>query len=262
MSFFRRKKDTTDKAHGSTAAALVAAATTDNSDTAAASNSTNDSAAPVTLHPPFLNYSIQSHAAGDNTSASSSQIPKPKNEPRQQQQRITSGSSGLQPPSQHDQTGRSKTGDSTQSPTINSSPNLSNANNSPISSGASSPSHPWTARWIKNTNPFPRYGHASNALSGKEGEVFVFGGLVRGVAKNDLWLVNSSKNERMLLCKMSHLLLETFSAYNIQTSGDRPSPRVGHAGILVGNAFIGKKTSLENDVAYLFDSVRWRLDCC
>ena len=262
MSFFRRKKDTSDKAQGSTAAALVAAATTDNSDTAAASNSASDSAAPVTLHPPFLNYSIQSHAASDNTSASSSQIPKPKNEPRQQQQRIISGSSNLQPPSQHDQTGRSKMAGSSQSPTINSSPNLSNNNNSPISSGASSPSNPWTARWIKNTNPFPRYGHASNALSGKEGEVFVFGGLVRGVAKNDLWLVNSSKNENTLLCRISHPPLETFSAYNIQTSGDRPSPRVGHAGILVGNAFIGKKVSREIQIAYLFDSVRRRFDYC
>jgi hypothetical protein len=46
-------------------------------------------------------------------------------------------------------------------------------------------------RKFRNANPFPRFGHAANALAGKEGEVYIFGGLVKEKRKNDLFVIDS-----------------------------------------------------------------------
>ena len=40
----------------------------------------------------------------------------------------------------------------------------------------------------------------------------------------------------LLICDF---FLASMTAYNISATGDGPSPRLGHAAILVGNAFIG-----------------------
>jgi hypothetical protein len=49
----------------------------------------------------------------------------------------------------------------------------------------------WTMRKFRNVNPFPRFGHSANASVGKEGEIYVFGGLVKEKRKNDLYVVDS-----------------------------------------------------------------------
>lgn len=49
----------------------------------------------------------------------------------------------------------------------------------------------WTMRKFRNVNPFPRFGHAANASVGKEGEIYVFGGLVKEKRKNDLYVIDS-----------------------------------------------------------------------
>lgn len=70
--------------------------------------------------------------------------------------------------------------------------------------------------------PFPRYGHALPANAGSNGELYIFGGLVRESARNDVYLFSTRDNSACLL----------------QTTGVIPSPRMGHASALVGDALI------------------------
>ncbi|BFZ58696.1 Negative regulator of mitotic exit [Savitreella phatthalungensis] len=85
------------------------------------------------------------------------------------------------------------------------------------------PQWPWSSREVSGqSSPFPRYGHATNAQAGREGDVYLFGGLVRELAKNDLWQIDAATARVSL----------------IPTTGHIPSPRVGHAALLIGNAFI------------------------
>ncbi|KAI9738014.1 MAG: Negative regulator of mitotic exit [Cirrosporium novae-zelandiae] len=100
--------------------------------------------------------------------------------------------------------------------------------------------YPWSQRRFKFTSsqapPFPRYGAAINSVS-KEGDIYMMGGLVNGsVVKGDLWMVEAASGN--------------LSCYPIPTFSDGPGPRVGHASLLVGNAFIvfgGDTKTEEND---------------
>ncbi|KAH8692944.1 putative cell polarity protein [Talaromyces proteolyticus] len=89
--------------------------------------------------------------------------------------------------------------------------------------------YPWSRRRLNfaspQANPFPRYGSAINAVASKEGDIYMMGGLVEGsTVKGDLWMVESSGGN--------------LSCFPITTVSDGPGPRVGHASLLVGNAFI------------------------
>lgn len=81
--------------------------------------------------------------------------------------------------------------------------------------GVQQPSNP-------SPSPFPRYGHALPATATATGELFLFGGLVRETVRNDLYLVST----------------RDLSATLLQTAGEIPSPRVGHASALVGSVLI------------------------
>lgn len=50
---------------------------------------------------------------------------------------------------------------------------------------------PWSMRKCRNANPFPRYSHTANVSAGKEGEIYVFGGLVKDKRRNDLYVIDS-----------------------------------------------------------------------
>ncbi|KAI0294942.1 hypothetical protein BC826DRAFT_1104415 [Russula brevipes] len=100
------------------------------------------------------------------------------------------------------------------------------------------PVYPWSARRLnllpptllsKNAptsgpspSPFPRYGHALPACATGAGELFLFGGLVHDSARNDLYVFST----------------RDLSATLLQTSGEIPSPRVGHAGALVSSVLL------------------------
>lgn len=71
-------------------------------------------------------------------------------------------------------------------------------------------------------SPFPRYGPALPATATATGELFLFGGLVREQVRNDLYLFSTT----------------ALSATLLQTAGEIPSPRVGHASALVGSVLI------------------------
>ncbi|KAF5093333.1 hypothetical protein D0Z00_004116 [Geotrichum galactomycetum] len=111
------------------------------------------------------------------------------------------------------------------------------------------PQYPWSERTISNASPFPRYGHAANYIAAREGEVFVMGGLKGSNVFGDLWVIET----------------DTLTGYLLDTDGC-PSPRVGHASLTLGNAFIvfGGDTKIEetdilDDNLYLLNtsSLKW-----
>ncbi|KAJ9658804.1 Negative regulator of mitotic exit [Coniosporium apollinis] len=101
--------------------------------------------------------------------------------------------------------------------------------------------YPWTQRRMTFTAgalPFPRYGAAVNSNASKEGSIYLMGGLINGsTVKGDLWMVEAGHSG--------------MACYQVPTTAEGPGPRVGHASLLVGNAFIvfGGDTKMdENDV--------------
>ncbi|KAH8760213.1 hypothetical protein BGZ57DRAFT_736459, partial [Hyaloscypha finlandica] len=97
---------------------------------------------------------------------------------------------------------------------------------------------PWSQQELRYTtelpSPFPRYGAAANPIATKEGDIYLMGGLIdRSTIKGDLWLVEAG---------------DAMACSPIATTAEGPGSRVGHASLLVGNAFIvyGGDTKIEN----------------
>ncbi|KAL9611684.1 MAG: hypothetical protein Q9167_003679 [Letrouitia subvulpina] len=131
----------------------------------------------------------------------------------------------------------------------------------PPTNGASPPNaalYPWSHRRMTFTStqpsPFPRYGAAVNAVASKEGDIYLMGGLVNGsTVKGDLWMIEAG-----LLNQQN---LPNLPCYPIVTTSEGPGPRVGHASLLVGNAFIvfGGDTKMDDrdkldDTLYLLNT--------
>lgn len=78
----------------------------------------------------------------------------------------------------------------------------------------------------------------------------MMGGLINGLTvQGDLWIVEAGSN--------------SLSCYPVQTTAEGPGPRVGHASLLVGNAFIvfGGDTKLTetdplDDTLYLLNTCK------
>ena len=110
----------------------------------------------------------------------------------------------------------------------------------PNSTPPSRPTYPWSARRLAlpppivvqrpgvvpptgpSPSPFPRYGHSLPLTATATGEIFLFGGLVRDKMRNDLYSFSA----------------RDLSASLVQTLGEIPSPRVGHASALVSSVLI------------------------
>ena len=117
--------------------------------------------------------------------------------------------------------------------------------------------YPWSSRRLNFSagNPFPRYGAAINSVASKDGTIYLMGGLVGGATvKGDLWLTEMGNG--------------SMACFPISTTGDGPGPRVGHASLLVGNAFIvfGGDTKLTDnddldDTLYLLNTCKYTPMC-
>ncbi|KAJ8488304.1 hypothetical protein ONZ45_g14004 [Pleurotus djamor] len=134
------------------------------------------------------------------------------------------------------------------------------------SQSTSRPAYPWSARRLQlpppvvlnrpglnpptspSPSPFPRYGHALPATATTGGDLFLFGGLVHELPRNDLYLFSTTN----------------LSATLLQTGGEIPSPRVGHASALVSSVLIvwggdtkadskSKPTDPQDDGLYLLN---------
>ncbi len=99
------------------------------------------------------------------------------------------------------------------------------------------------------SNPFPRYGAAVNSVSSKEGDVYLMGGLINGsTVKGDLWMVEAG--------------VGNLACYPVATTAEGPGPRVGHAALLVGNAFIVYGGDTKMDDRDTLDDTLYLLNTC
>lgn len=71
-------------------------------------------------------------------------------------------------------------------------------------------------------SPFPRHGFALHANATPSGEFFLFGGFTNNKPRKDLYRFSSRDRSATLL----------------QTAGDIPSSRTGHASALVNNVLV------------------------
>ena len=113
--------------------------------------------------------------------------------------------------------------------------------------------YPWSQRRLNfptpQSNPFPRYGAAVNAVASKEGDIYMMGGLINGsMVRGDLWIVESGGGN--------------LSCYPIATVSEGPGPRVGHASLLVGNAFIVFGGDTKMDDSDVLDDTLYLLNTC
>jgi len=112
--------------------------------------------------------------------------------------------------------------------------------------------YPWSQRRLTYTtshpSPFPRYGAAVNSVASKEGDIYLMGGLINSsTVKGDLWMVEAGSK---------------MECYPLATTAEGPGPRVGHASLLVGNAFIvyGGDTKMED--SDVLDETLYLLNTC
>lgn len=113
--------------------------------------------------------------------------------------------------------------------------------------------YPWSQRRVNfsspQMNPFPRYGAAINSVASKEGDIYMMGGLIDGATvKGDLWMMESSSGN--------------LSCVPIVTVSEGPGPRVGHASLLVGNAFIVFGGDTKMDESDTLDDTLYLLNTC
>jgi len=113
--------------------------------------------------------------------------------------------------------------------------------------------YPWSTQRFDfvsdQTNPFPRYGAAVNAVGSKDGDIYLMGGLVNGsTVKGDLWIVEAGSG--------------TLNCYPVATTAEGPGPRVGHASLLVGNAFIVFGGDTKIDDVDVLDDTLYLLNTC
>lgn len=119
-------------------------------------------------------------------------------------------------------------------------------------SGDASP-YPWSQRRINftvtHTNPFPRYGAAVNSTGSKDGAIYLMGGLINGsTVKGDLWMVEAGS--------------PSLTCFPLATTSEGPGPRVGHASLLVGNAFIVFGGDTKMDEGDMLDDTLYLLNTC
>ena len=128
-----------------------------------------------------------------------------------------------------------------------SAPALQSMNSNPNAS-----LYPWSQRRLTYTtshpSPFPRYGAAVNSVASKEGDIYLMGGLINSsTVKGDLWMVEAGGN---------------MACYPLATTAEGPGPRVGHASLLVGNAFIVYGGDTKMDDSDVLDETLYLLNTC
>ncbi|CAI2168279.1 5442_t:CDS:10 [Funneliformis geosporum] len=83
---------------------------------------------------------------------------------------------------------------------------------------------PWSQRKLSLSNLLPRHGHSTNQ-SGVNDELCIFGGIYKGGATNDVFILETN----------------TFNVTGLTTTGDIPPPRSLHTQVNIGNNMIVKK---------------------
>ncbi|KAJ8487995.1 hypothetical protein ONZ45_g14121 [Pleurotus djamor] len=238
MSFFRKKP----QVQAQPPAAQVTVAQTPKQALAQLSNANKDTSNPVQQQPGSIRDATPLDAPSGSLNNGSS-LSQGSQQPQRPQNRGNPPSNTTQQP---------------QPPTM-SQPSSS-------TQSSSRPAYPWSARRLQlpppvvlnrpglnpptspSPSPFPRYGHALPATATTGGDLFLFGGLVHELPRNDLYLFSTTN----------------LSATLLQTGGEIPSPRVGHASALVSSVLIvwggdtkadpkSKPTDPQDDGLYLLN---------
>ena len=112
----------------------------------------------------------------------------------------------------------------------------------------------WNRIKLQNS-PFPRYRHVASAYVTDKNQIYVIGGLHDQSVYGDTWILTAFENATR------------FSTTTIDISEATPPPRVGHAAVLCGNAFVVfggdthkvNKEGLMDDDIYLLNinSYKW-----
>lgn len=112
----------------------------------------------------------------------------------------------------------------------------------------------WNRIKLQNS-PFPRYRHVASAYVTDKNQIYVIGGLHDQSVYGDTWILTAFDNATR------------FSTTTIDISEATPPPRVGHAAVLCGNAFVVfggdthkvNKEGLMDDDIYLLNinSYKW-----
>ncbi|KAL8290164.1 hypothetical protein RQP46_003103 [Phenoliferia psychrophenolica] len=91
-----------------------------------------------------------------------------------------------------------------------------------------------------STPPFPRYGHSVNPTASlPNGDLYIFGGLVANVVKNDLYVLSCAPGGSPAGSGTgAQGPSGQLSVGLVETRGEVPGPRVGHASVGVGNVLI------------------------
>lgn len=123
----------------------------------------------------------------------------------------------------------------------------------PVNSNPNASLYPWSQRRVTYTSshpsPFPRYGAAVNSVASKEGDIYMMGGLINSsTVKGDLWMIEAGTMN--------------MSCYPLATTAEGPGPRVGHASLLVGNAFIVYGGDTKMDDSDILDETLYLLNTC
>jgi hypothetical protein len=85
-------------------------------------------------------------------------------------------------------------------------------------------------------------------VASKEGDIYLMGGLINSsTVKGDLWMVEAGGN---------------MACYPLATTAEGPGPRVGHASLLVGNAFIVYGGDTKMDDSDVLDETLYLLNTC
>ncbi|GAA5906771.1 hypothetical protein JCM6882_003297 [Rhodosporidiobolus microsporus] len=110
-------------------------------------------------------------------------------------------------------------------------------------SSSTAPSSPLPAEPVlgyQSPPPFPRYGHSVNPVASANGDLYLFGGLVQNTVKNDLYVAHCAAAVAQAAAGSPGAAggSAPLQVALLETRGEVPGPRVGHASVSVGNVLI------------------------
>ncbi|VEU21446.1 DEKNAAC102725 [Brettanomyces naardenensis] len=92
---------------------------------------------------------------------------------------------------------------------------------------------PWRKKRLYNS-PFPRFSHAASATTSDSGALYLMGGLCGKNVFGDMWVIEPVKREDGAIAEDAY----PYIASPIDNFDRMPAPRIGHACVMIGNAFI------------------------
>lgn len=126
---------------------------------------------------------------------------------------------------------------------------------------------PWRKKRLYNS-PFPRFSHATSSTTSDTGAIYLMGGLGGKNVFGDMWIIEPVKHESQLSLPSPKHTNDNYPyiASPIENFDRMPAPRIGHACVLIGNAFIifagdtvTNSTQVLDNKLYFFNitSLKW-----